>query len=109
MKSINLNEVFPEITAHLSGQKYVFLRDSETLSNLTQAAYGIITNEDNIESHQHGSMDEFYYFLEGNGVFLVGDQKLVVIPNTFVFVPSGIEHKLTTTNKIKFFYFGIAV
>jgi mannose-6-phosphate isomerase-like protein (cupin superfamily) len=54
-------------------------------------------------------MDEFYYFLEGNGVFLVGNQKLAIVPNTFVFVPSGIEHKITTTNMIKFFYFGIAV
>ncbi len=109
MKPIRLKELLPEITAHGAGKKFVFTRNSETLPHLTQVAYGILTSEDIVEFHEHASMHEYYYFLEGRGTFILGEQEIIVEADTFVHVPSGLKHKLTTTDGIKFFYFGLAV
>lgn len=63
--------VLMEITAHGVGEKYVFLRNQEIKSNLTQVAVGIITKVDNIELHVHPTMEEYYYFLEGSANFII--------------------------------------
>jgi mannose-6-phosphate isomerase-like protein (cupin superfamily) len=109
MKIINLKNICPEPTTHLVGQKFVFMRETENLSNLTQAALGILTKEDKVLPHSHETMDECYFFLEGNAIFFLGKEKIFIEPNTFVYVPSGIKHFLTTESITKFFYFGISV
>jgi len=109
MKVINLNNIEAEPTSHFVGQKYVFIREAENFSKLTQAALGIITKEDIVLPHLHDTMDEYYYFLEGDAVFFLGKERLTIEPNTFVYVPSGVIHFLTTESITKFFYFGIAV
>ena len=106
---IKLENLTAEKTSHGVGEKYVFLKKEDILSKLTQAAIGILTKEDEIDFHLHPTMEEFYFFLEGNASFIIENEYINCEQNTFVFVPSNTRHKLTTSDYIKFLYFGIAI
>ena len=77
---VYLEDVFPITTAHGAGKKYVLLNKNNTLTNLTQVAIGILTKSDLIEMHEHISMEEYYYFLEGKASFLIEDNIINCIP-----------------------------
>lgn len=104
-----LGDILQDKTAHGDGDKYVFLEKEEALSNLTQVAVGFLTNRDCIEMHAHPTMEEYYYFLEGKASFIIGDDTFKCNPNTFVQVPHDVNHQLSTTNLVKFLYWGIAI
>ena len=42
--------------------------------------------------HQHETMDEVFYLLEGNATFLLGDRVQVAGKGAFVFIPRGTVH-----------------
>lgn len=42
--------------------------------------------------HDHADQDKFYYVLEGEGFFTVGEQERVVSPGTMVWAPAGVAH-----------------
>lgn len=56
--------------------------------------------------HHHSendALEEFYYFLEGNGTMRVGDEKFSVIAGDAVLIPQNIDHGFenTGTEKLK--------
>ena len=106
---IQFTDLISEKTSHSVGEKYVLLKQNDVLSQLTQAAVGVITKEDDIDFHVHPTMEEFYFFLEGNATFIIDNEHVKCEKNTFVFVPNNISHKLTTNNYVKFLYWGIAI
>jgi mannose-6-phosphate isomerase-like protein (cupin superfamily) len=42
--------------------------------------------------HVHRETDELYYVIEGEHVFVCGDQELTVGPGVTVFLPHGVPH-----------------
>lgn len=106
---IKLDDLISEVTAHGVGEKYVFLKKQDVLSKLTQAAIGILRKDDDIDFHLHPTMEEFYYFIEGKGTFIIDNEYINCEQNTFVYVPNNIKHKLSTDKYIKFLYWGVAI
>jgi quercetin dioxygenase-like cupin family protein len=45
--------------------------------------------------HAHAGADKFYFVLEGEGMFAVGDEERTVGPGSLVIAPSGIPHGVT--------------
>jgi mannose-6-phosphate isomerase-like protein (cupin superfamily) len=45
-------------------------------------------------SHIH---EEAYYFISGKGVAIIGENKLLVEPGTFVAIPTNTFHKIKNT------------
>ena len=45
--------------------------------------------------HAHDGADKFYFVLQGNGTFTVGDQQTDAGAGTLVIAPSGIAHGVT--------------
>lgn len=42
--------------------------------------------------HAHAGADKYYFVLEGEGMFAVGDEERTVGPGSLVIAPSGIPH-----------------
>ncbi|CCH53510.1 Cupin 2 conserved barrel domain protein [Fibrisoma limi BUZ 3] len=99
-----------ESTAHLQGSKKVFLRNADTPTNITQVAYGSFKASDFCEMHTHPTMEECFYFLSGNGIYTVGDQKITLQNGVFVRIPAGIPHRLEAVGDqpLEYVYFGVA-
>ncbi len=47
--------------------------------------------------HSHGKAEEVFYFLEGEGVFILDGRRFTVGPGSVVFVPPKTEHGIFNT------------
>ncbi len=43
-------------------------------------------------THDHADQDKFYYVIEGQGVFQVGDEQAAAGPGELVWAPAGVIH-----------------
>jgi len=97
-------------TAHNIGLKKVFLSSGDSDTALTQFSHGELRTGEGVETNVHQTMEELYYFLNGTGDFMVGNEKYSIGEGSFVRVPAGVEHSLVNTgpNSLHFVYFGVA-
>lgn len=104
----NLEEI---PTSHNIGTKRIFLTKEETKSAVTQIAFGSLSKNENVDIHAHETMEECYFFLNGAGLFKIGEKDYNVEAGTFVKVPAKVKHALVNTGDVKldFFYFGVAI
>ena len=109
--STHLSEVQAVSTAHSVGIKKVLLRSGESNSNLTQIAYGSLAPGEQVAIHKHPTMEECFFFLEGKGIYNVEGESIDLEKGTFVRIPANTDHamKCTGTEKLEFFYFGVAI
>ncbi len=100
-----------EHTAHLAGFKRVFVNFSDTESNLTQLAYGELKPGEVVEDHIHPTMEEFFFFLKGNGTYTIDSSAYNIKPNTFIRIPPNVKHSLEVEGIecLVFIYFGIGL
>ena len=49
--------------------------------------------------HDHDDEDDAFYVLEGEIVFILGDEELTAAPGTFVLVPPGVMHTFANRTK----------
>ncbi|MEJ7914091.1 MAG: cupin domain-containing protein, partial [Chitinophagaceae bacterium] len=94
--NINSNEIEFESSAHGAGVKKVFINSLDTATKLTQFAYGKLLAGENVEEHMHPSMEEFFYILKGDGVYVIDHSLVKVSPGVIVQIPAGITHALST-------------
>lgn len=50
-------------------------------------------------------MDEYFFFLEGSGVYIVDGEEIILTKDSFLRVPAGNYHEIRCTKKkLKFIY-----
>ena len=98
-------------TSHITGLKKVFISSAQVDSKLTQVSYGKLLPGEIIEEHFHASMEEFFYFIKGSGVYIVNGTEITIRENTFIYIPARAHHQLicNNTESLEFVYFGVAV
>lgn len=96
-------------TAHNIGQKQVLADNTGCQSNLMQAAYGKLGEDDVIESHVHPTMEEFYYFTKGEAEFYIGEEVFSCKNGIFIKVPANTSHHIKPLTDIEFIYWGVAI
>ena len=42
--------------------------------------------------HDHADQDKFYYVVEGEGVFLLGKERVTAVSQQLIFAPAGLLH-----------------
>lgn len=111
MLTVKLQDIVPVKTAHGLGEKFVFLTKQDTPTQLTQAAFGTLSPGEVCPMHIHPTMEEYFYFIEGTGMYTVGNEEILLTPGTFVRIPAGVAHavKADGASVLHFFYFGIAL
>lgn len=107
----SLQTLTGEVTAHRSGSKRVFLRQTDTPTRLTQVAHGSFLTTDHCELHTHATMEEVFYFLSGRGSYTVGNETILLETGVFVRIPAGVPHRLEAhgTDPLTYVYFGVAI
>ncbi len=50
-----------------------------------------------VEEHVHKIQEQVYYVLEGEGVLTTDDEKHLMRPHDYVYVPPGVRHSFTNT------------
>jgi mannose-6-phosphate isomerase-like protein (cupin superfamily) len=106
----SLSDIVPVVTAHNFGEKFVFLSQHDTQTLLTQFAYSKLMPGEDVEQHLHPTMEECFYFISGEGEFIIADKTFTIKPSTFFRVPANMNHalKIKGTEPLTFVYFGIA-
>ncbi len=109
-KALLAKQIKAEANSHSQGIKRVFINNNDTTTALTQFAYGIMEPDEQSGTHSHKTMDEYFYFISGNGIYEINDQIIEIVPETFVCIPRGNKHNLINKSDkaLEFVYFGIA-
>jgi len=107
----SLSDIKPVPTVHNLGEKFVFLKNEDTPTAVTQFAFGKLMPGEDVESHLHPTMEECFYFLSGAGEYTVDNFAYMVKPETFLRIPANTLHslKVTSITPLTFVYFGVAV
>ena len=97
-------------TAHGEGKKQVFLNNGDTITALTQFAYGVFEPGEKCSMHTHPTMDECFFFFKGTGTYTIDGSVYALQPNAFLRIPAGTPHELEAngSSTLEFVYFGIA-
>jgi len=94
-------ESLPQAFALASGEgkKYWFLgtvMEVKVMGEQTGGLFSILEEIDPPEFaaplHIHHKEDEYFYVLEGEATFTIGDQTISAKPGTFIFAPRDIAH-----------------
>jgi len=98
------------MTAHNSGTKKVLLSGDESGNAITQIALGKLDKGESVEPHEHSTMKEYFYFMEGTGCYIINEIKHDLSKGSFIIIPEETVHALINTGEepLSFFYFGIA-
>jgi len=107
----HLNDIMPSETAHQQGRKFVFLRNEDSVTDLTQFAYGKFMPGEDSQDHVHLTMEECFFILKGEGGCIINGVYNKLTPGTFLRIPAGVTHKLKADvgEVLEFVYFGIAL
>ena len=81
----------------------------ETSSSPTQIAITELHKGDFVDIHVHPTMDEHYYFMEGEGFMMIVDEKYICKAGTYLLIPAGYRHSLQACSVIKFMTIGVAL
>lgn len=107
----SLDDIIPVVTAHGQGEKFVFLNQQDTQTDLTQFAYGTLMPGEDVVPHLHPTMEECFYFIQGEGEYLINNKLHTINANSFFRIPANTLHALKAIGKqpLTFVYFGIAL
>lgn len=103
------SDILPVSTSHHVGLKTILLSSQETSSSLTQIAITELRKGDFVDTHVHPTMDEHYYFMEGDGVMIIADEKYICKSGMYLLVPAGYRHSLQVCSVMKFMTIGVAL
>ena len=104
-----ISDIIPVSTSHHIGLKTVLLSSQETTSSLTQIAVTELCKSDFVDIHVHPTMDEHYYFMEGEGFMIIADEKHICRAGMYLLIPAGYRHSLQACSVMKFITIGVAL
>ncbi|MCB1461255.1 MAG: cupin domain-containing protein [Nitratireductor sp.] len=50
-----------------------------------------------VDGHLHEAKEQIYYFLSGEGLLQIGNEKVITRPHSFVHIEPGVPHSLINT------------
>lgn len=64
-------------------------KDESRLTNMQLQNYSV---KGETTSHVHHDREQYFYIIEGDGIFVIDGEEFAVRPHSFVFVPKDAEH-----------------
>lgn len=58
-----------------------------------------------VAEHAHKVQEQIYYVLEGEGVLTVGEERHLMRPHDYVYLPPGVPHSFTNTGTAGLVFF----
>ena len=85
---------------------YIFF-DGEKIKNISGGSVDIPVNS-GLVSHAHENEEELMFVYKGRGEYSIDGQSFPIEPETMIFAPAGLEHRIvntgTETLSVVFFY-----
>ncbi|RYY17527.1 MAG: cupin domain-containing protein [Chitinophagaceae bacterium] len=100
-----LSDILPVSTSHDSGTKKVLAGQFAEPVKIKQVAVGRLEPGDDIGSHVHQDMDEYYFILEGKAMMQVQDQTYQLKKGDFILVTAGSAHRIYDIRETLEFYY----
>ncbi len=97
MKKVNIKNVPLEAALNGTVHKKILVRENEAASALSFFQEAYLAPKTRFEPHTHPELEEYFYFLNGEGVMQVGDKKEKVGTGDLVIVPIGEVHSVENT------------
>ena len=104
-----LSDILPQPTAHGVGQKRVLLSQAETDTNLTQIAVTTLQAGEATEEHSHPTMEECFFFLNGEAKLTIEGSSVTCHEGDFVQVKCGERHKLEAVKETRVLTIGVQI
>jgi mannose-6-phosphate isomerase-like protein (cupin superfamily) len=86
----DINDVGGEI---VKDNETYLLKDNKTLKNLVLSSTELFVGR-STRGHSHPGQEEVYFFVNGNGTMIVGEQRFSVSAGDVVLIPDGEFHQV---------------
>ena len=87
-------DIAPVSTSHGVGEKRVVATREEVGNTVTQIARTRLKAGEEVEAHVHPTMDEHFFFLEGECEVEIGRKVRSCKAEDYLFIPSGSKHSI---------------
>lgn len=88
----HIKEILPVNTSHGVGEKRVIATSNDAGSFIAQIAQTKLTAGEKIEMHVHPTMNEHFFFLEGECKVNVDGKVIKCVREDYLLVPAGHHH-----------------
>ena len=102
-------EIAPVATSHGVGNKYILATQEELGKPITQIARTVIRAGEVVEEHIHPTMDEHFFFLEGECSVVINDKIFRCVKNDYLCVTAGSSHKIEVISDVTMITVGVEV
>jgi mannose-6-phosphate isomerase-like protein (cupin superfamily) len=94
---------------HYGVYKKVIFSGEEFVSKITQIAYTELVKDNIISIHQHETMEEVFFILDGICEFTINNEKVLAEEKSTIRIPPNTEHSLHAITDCQLFYFGVSI
>ncbi len=108
MKVFNLNDI-PISFAHNEVQRKALVKVGESKTCVQTINYAWLEKGKGFTPHKHDDCEEFYFFLEGEGIMKIDGREFKVKKGDFVIVEKGEWHGLKNSGEEKLVFFTVRV
>jgi len=88
----------------IKDNKTYLLKDNKTLKNLVLTST-LLKPDKETRGHSHVGQEEIYYFIDGEGEMILGEESFDVVAGDVVLIPDGVFHKVINPSLNRFLYF----
>ena len=100
MIKLNVNNVGGEVVKDNDVYRLI---DNTTLNNLV-LSQTILHVGKNTNGHLHKGQEEVYFFVQGTGIMIVGDEKFRVDAGSVVLIPDGAFHRVINDGEMNLIF-----
>ena len=104
---INIDAINPIATGHGVGEKRVIASKADIGNPVTQIARTILHAGDSVELHAHPTMEEHFFFLNGECEVMLDDKYVICKSGDYLFIPASQPHAINATKEITMITIGI--
>ena len=90
----HVGEISPIATSHGVGERRVIVSQAEIGRPVTQISRTILRYNEKVEKHVHPTMDEHFFFLDGECIVNVGECKYLCKGGDYLYVPANYNHEI---------------
>ena len=81
-------------TSHGVGDKRIIANHTDVGKPITQIARTLLHVGEQVTMHMHPSMDEHFFFREGECCVLIDDIVYKCVADDYLFIPAGCNHQI---------------
>jgi oxalate decarboxylase/phosphoglucose isomerase-like protein (cupin superfamily) len=103
MQKLNSHDIGGEVVKE--NETYL-LKDNKTLKNLVLSSTKLYRNQ-STRGHRHPGQEEVYFFVQGSGRMIVGDEdseSFAVSPGDVVLIPDGAFHRVINDGEMNLLF-----